>query len=175
MRKLSLISLLALVICLAAGCQKEGGISRERGVGDLCISLSSVHAEIETKAIPETPQEGYAFGDLLVVLTNDHGMVVDKVYKSYPYTPSSGDIQTAAGSWPQQDYIYFQNLEVGTYHAYAYANIGHVDWQNSGATIAAIRNETGSWRWASFAALYTTIVAWVVSALVYQIGLLVNG
>jgi ferrous iron transport protein B len=38
------------------------------------------------------------------------------------------------------------------------------------ATIAAIRNETGSWRWASFAALYTTVVAWVTSALVYQIG-----
>ncbi len=38
------------------------------------------------------------------------------------------------------------------------------------ATIAAIKNETGSWRWAIFAALYTTVVAWVVSALVYQIG-----
>ena len=38
------------------------------------------------------------------------------------------------------------------------------------ATIAAIKNETGSWRWALFAAVYTTVVAWVVSALVYQIG-----
>ena len=38
------------------------------------------------------------------------------------------------------------------------------------ATIAAIRNETGSWRWAVFAAAYTTVVAWVASALVYQIG-----
>jgi len=40
------------------------------------------------------------------------------------------------------------------------------------ATIAAIRNETGSWRWALIAAGYTTAVAWLVSALVYQIGLL---
>ena len=40
------------------------------------------------------------------------------------------------------------------------------------ATIVAIKNETGSWRWASFAAIYTTCVAWVVSALVYQIGML---
>ena len=40
------------------------------------------------------------------------------------------------------------------------------------ATIVAIKNETGSWRWATFAAVYTTIVAWVVSATVYQIGLL---
>ena len=38
------------------------------------------------------------------------------------------------------------------------------------ATIAAIKNETGSWRWALFAACYTTIVAWIVSAAVYQIG-----
>ena len=38
------------------------------------------------------------------------------------------------------------------------------------ATIAAIKNETGSWRWALFAALYTTAVAWSVSAVVYQVG-----
>jgi ferrous iron transport protein B len=38
------------------------------------------------------------------------------------------------------------------------------------ATIVAIRHESGSWRWACFAALYTTGLAWVVSALVYQIG-----
>ena len=38
------------------------------------------------------------------------------------------------------------------------------------ATIAAIKNETGSWRWALFTALYTTAVAWVVSAVVYQVG-----
>ena len=38
------------------------------------------------------------------------------------------------------------------------------------ATIVAIKNETHSWKWASIAAIYTTVVAWVVSALVYQIG-----
>ena len=40
------------------------------------------------------------------------------------------------------------------------------------ATIVAIKNETGSWRWASVAALYTTVLAWIISALVYQIGTL---
>ncbi len=40
------------------------------------------------------------------------------------------------------------------------------------ATIAAIKGETGSWRWASFAAIYTTVLAWVVSAIAFQIGLL---
>ena len=38
------------------------------------------------------------------------------------------------------------------------------------ATIAAIKSETGSWRWALFAAGYTTVLAWVASALVFQIG-----
>ncbi len=40
------------------------------------------------------------------------------------------------------------------------------------ATIVAIKHESGSWRWAIFAAIYTTVLAWVVSALVYRIGLL---
>lgn len=38
------------------------------------------------------------------------------------------------------------------------------------ATIAAIKGETGSWKWAGFAAGYTTVLAWIVSALVFQIG-----
>ncbi len=38
------------------------------------------------------------------------------------------------------------------------------------ATIAAIKNESGSWRWALFAAGYTTLLAWIVSAVVYQVG-----
>lgn len=37
------------------------------------------------------------------------------------------------------------------------------------ATIAAIRNESGSWKWAIFTAFYTTAIAWIVSAAVYQI------
>ena len=37
------------------------------------------------------------------------------------------------------------------------------------ATIAAIRHESGSWRWAVFAAVYTTVLAWIVSVAVYQI------
>ena len=41
------------------------------------------------------------------------------------------------------------------------------------ATIAAIKGETGSWKWALFAALYTTALAWIVSALVYQLGSLI--
>ena len=43
------------------------------------------------------------------------------------------------------------------------------------ATISAIREESGSWKWATFTAVYTTVLAWFLSALVYQIGnLIVN-
>jgi len=38
------------------------------------------------------------------------------------------------------------------------------------ATIVAIKHESGSWRWAVTAAIYTTCVAWLMSALVYQGG-----
>ena len=40
------------------------------------------------------------------------------------------------------------------------------------ATIAAIKSESGSWGWALFAAGYTTALAWIVSAVVFQVGLL---
>lgn len=38
------------------------------------------------------------------------------------------------------------------------------------ATITAIKGETGSWKWALFTAFYTTLNAWIVSAVVFQIG-----
>ena len=38
------------------------------------------------------------------------------------------------------------------------------------AAIGAVRGETKSWKWAGFTALYTTVVAWVLAVLVFQIG-----
>ncbi len=38
------------------------------------------------------------------------------------------------------------------------------------ATITAIKNESGRWKWALFAAGYTTLLAWFVSFIVYQVG-----
>ncbi|MBR5727961.1 MAG: ferrous iron transport protein B [Muribaculaceae bacterium] len=37
------------------------------------------------------------------------------------------------------------------------------------ATVVAIKNETNSWKWGIISAVYTTAVAWIVSAAVYQI------
>ena len=38
------------------------------------------------------------------------------------------------------------------------------------ATLAAIKQESGSWKWALFAATYTTALAWIVSFVVFNVG-----
>ncbi|MGL4520918.1 MAG: ferrous iron transport protein B [Phocaeicola sp.] len=38
------------------------------------------------------------------------------------------------------------------------------------ATLVAIKQESGGWKWAIFAATYTTVLAWVLAFLVYQAG-----
>lgn len=38
------------------------------------------------------------------------------------------------------------------------------------ATIAAIKEESGSWKWSVFSMVYTTGLAWIISFAVYQIG-----
>jgi ferrous iron transport protein B len=38
------------------------------------------------------------------------------------------------------------------------------------AALGAIRGETKSWKWTGFTALYTTVIAWVMAVLVFQIG-----
>lgn len=41
------------------------------------------------------------------------------------------------------------------------------------ASVIAVAKEAGSWKWGTFTVLYNTGVAWIVSFLVYQIGLLI--
>ena len=38
------------------------------------------------------------------------------------------------------------------------------------ATISAIVNESGSWKWGIFVIVYTCVLAWIVSFVVYQTG-----
>lgn len=40
------------------------------------------------------------------------------------------------------------------------------------ATIAAIKEESGSWKWGVFSIVYTTLLAWFISFVVYQVGCL---
>jgi len=38
------------------------------------------------------------------------------------------------------------------------------------ATITAIKEESGSWKWGLFSVVYTTLLAWIVSLVVFQVG-----
>jgi ferrous iron transport protein B len=42
------------------------------------------------------------------------------------------------------------------------------------AVIAAVGRESGSWKWAAFVLFYTTAIAWTASAVVYQLGSLLQ-
>ncbi|MCU0614759.1 MAG: ferrous iron transporter B, partial [Desulfobacterales bacterium] len=42
------------------------------------------------------------------------------------------------------------------------------------ATIATIRKETHSWRWALFSVAYSTLLAWGVAFIIYQGGMLLG-
>ncbi|MFA5088440.1 MAG: ferrous iron transporter B, partial [Candidatus Omnitrophota bacterium] len=42
------------------------------------------------------------------------------------------------------------------------------------AAVVAIKNETGSWKWAAFAVFYTVALAWLASFFIYQGGRLLG-
>ena len=42
------------------------------------------------------------------------------------------------------------------------------------ATVTAIARESGSWKWAALAIVYTTLLAWILAFLVRQAGLLLT-
>jgi ferrous iron transport protein B len=42
------------------------------------------------------------------------------------------------------------------------------------AVVAAIKNESGNWRWSLFLVIYTTTLAWIISFIVYQGGKLLG-
>ncbi len=42
------------------------------------------------------------------------------------------------------------------------------------AVVAAIKNESGNWKWSLFLAVYTTVLAYVISLITYQVGTLLG-
>jgi ferrous iron transport protein B len=38
------------------------------------------------------------------------------------------------------------------------------------ATLVTIKKETGKWRWALFSAIYSSILAFIVAVVIFQIG-----
>lgn len=41
--------------------------------------------------------------------------------------------------------------------------------------ISAIKRESGGWKWAIFIAVYTTVLAWIISFIFYQVGSIITG
>lgn len=72
----------------------------------------------------ETPENGYAFRNVLVIIANDAQKVIGKAYKEYAANVT-------------EDVLSFQDLKVGSYQVVAYANIDHVAWQGA-ETIAQV-------------------------------------
>lgn len=127
-------------LLLATACRREYAVPREEGGrGSLRLSLRS--GGPATKA--GEMAEGLAFEDVLVVIADLEGNVKGLVYKAYPYLPTGeDDIQRAELSeTPVKDSLFFEDLELGEYQVYAYANTGHTAWQVSGSTIADIERQ----------------------------------
>jgi len=90
------------------------------------------------------------------------------------YTGEDEEVENADDSSPRYTNIRQQMLNEGITPLTAYCFLLFVLlYFPCIATIAAVKGETGSWKWATFVALYTTALAWSVSALVNQIGQLI--
>ena len=42
------------------------------------------------------------------------------------------------------------------------------------ATVATIKKESNSWKWTGFSVVYSIIIAWIISFIIYQGGLLLG-
>lgn len=117
MRKASFIWLL-LCAFTAWSCLEEIRPGSEgSGKGSIELRLDSGKAiSLQTKAT--NLEEGLEFNNVLVILVNNSGKVVDKQYIDET-SPVSEDV------------IHFNGLLPGNYHVYAYANIDATAWQGS--------------------------------------------
>ena len=119
MRKASFI-LLLLCAFIAWSCQEKivPGVEGS-GLGSIELKFNSGNAiSLQTKATDL--EEGLKFNNVLAVLVNNSGNVVDKQY-----------IDEA--SPVEEDIINFNSLLPGNYKVYAYANIDATAWQKTGS------------------------------------------
>lgn len=119
-RTISIFVLIAAILAVVS-CRKDP--LAEDGFGGIILSLNSKHAlRMETKG---TLLDGSLFNNVLVILTDDSGIIVGKVYRDHTGDPKDEDL------------IEFRALLPGNYHAYAYANIDAEQWQNGSALISS--------------------------------------
>ena len=81
-RRINLILLFVAAILAAASCGRDP--LPGNGYGGIVLSLNSSHAlRMETKSDADELLDGSRFSNLLVVLTDNSGKVVNSVYKEY--------------------------------------------------------------------------------------------
>lgn len=121
-RLLHILPLLLLAGLLSVGaCQRQPGPAETEEYGTLTLQIGPGADATLTKSEPD-PRDGEVFHNILVIVADKNGVVMDKAFKEYT---------TATDN----DWIDFTNLKVGYYQVYAYANIEEPDWQISGQTI----------------------------------------
>ena len=85
-RRTITISLLCLAIFAVFSCREEP--LPGNGMGGIVLSLNSSHAlRLETKSTADELQNGSLFNNVLVILTDDVGTVVGKVYRDHTGDP----------------------------------------------------------------------------------------
>lgn len=144
MRRFLNIFLLTAFCLILAGCRDrldpaDKPVPDKEQKGDLILRIGS--SSVETKT--DDAKEGLAFNNVLVLIGDAEGNVIDKVFKQYPYVPQSvTDLQGAVSETElESDVIQFHDLKVSAYQVYVYANIGHTAWQISGSTIEDVEKQ----------------------------------
>lgn len=128
MRKASFILLLFCALTVWSCQEVIVPGSEGSGSGSIELRLNSGNAiSLQTKATDL--EEGLEFNNVLAVLVNNSGNVVDKQY-------------VAEASAVTQDVIHFNNLLPGNYQVYAYANIYATTWQKTGSETIESQEKT---------------------------------
>ena len=119
-----------IAMLLATGCRHLPIEEEAEGQGTLMLQIRT--GEVSTKA---GSPSGDKFHNVLIVVANNNGHVVDKKYKEYPDDEPTNN-----------DNLWFQGLKVGYYQVYAYANIKatDTDWLDPGQSIYDIERRIRS-------------------------------
>jgi hypothetical protein len=127
--KKHLFILLLLGVFTAVSCHKEPGPGEDNsGYGCIELCFDSRNAiGLQTRATDM--EEGLEFSNVLAVLVNNSGNVVDKQY-------------VEEGSPVSSKVVSFTGLLPGSYHVYAYANIDAAAWQQSGENLISAKEST---------------------------------
>ncbi|EKF85637.1 ferrous iron transport protein B [Methanobacterium formicicum] len=108
--------------------------------------------------------------------TSSNGVAqTEQVSNGTPVEGSSADASNAEEKSPEEDpgFVAVMQELFTPLSAYAYM-VFILLYIPCMATLATIRRETNSWKWPAFAAVYTFVVAYAVSFVVYQGGMLLG-